>query len=165
MYPIRSRNRQSGVTLIELMLFVGLSLVVVLVAGSIYSSVHRSYTMGAQKVVGGREAGYLSKVISRKVRVASGFVVYDVSDRRVPLDQGNGLALLDAAGDVMYRFEFDGAAKTLADSNGSRLTAMELADISFRADPSSLATLRFDYHAVGDMGGLVGFESAASLRN
>ena len=165
MYPIRSDRRQQGVTLMELMLVVGLSLIIVLAAGALFNSVDRSYKLGAQKVVGSHEASHLATVISRRARVASEFLVYDVGDPTIEVDQGNGLALLDTDGAIMYRFEWDALNATLADSTGVRVTSMSLQNLQFRVDPVTLSTLHFSYQTVDAMGDMVTIQSAATRRN
>jgi hypothetical protein len=92
-------------------------------------------------------------------------MIYDVSDRTTTAEAGNGLALLDPAGNVTYRFEWDILHSTLADSTGARLTAMDLRDLQFSVDPVSLSTVRYRYRTLDSEGHLVGVESAASLRN
>lgn len=165
MTHMRSKSRQFGFTLIEMMLVIGLGLVVMLAAGAIYRGVDRSFKLGTHKVTGHQDATLLSTVISRRVRVASGFMVYNVPSRTVPTTTGNGLALLDDTGAVTYRFEWDSTNTTLADSTGARVSAAGLQNVQFRADPVSLRTLRFTYQTVDDSGHFVGIESAVSLRN
>lgn len=165
MYPIRSSNRQQGLTLVELLIVIMLSLVVILGAGTLYNSVDRTYKLGTHKVIGGQEASLLSTVISRRVRVASGFQIYDVSDPTTTADAGNGIALLDAGGNVTYRLEWDILNSTLTDSTGARLTAMDLQNLQFSVDPTSATTVRYRYQTIDGEGHPVSIESAAALRN
>jgi len=165
MYPIRFKRRQYGFTLIEMMIVTMLSLVVVLAAGAIFRGVNSSFKLGSHKVVGGQGASQLSTVLSRRMRVASSFVIYNVGDRTVATDPGNGLALLDDVGNVTYRFEWDAINRTLADSTGARLTAMTLQSLQFRADSVSPRTVRYAYQTINDQIYLVDIESAVSLRN
>ncbi|MBC8425261.1 prepilin-type N-terminal cleavage/methylation domain-containing protein [bacterium] len=162
---MRSESRQFGFTLIEMMLVIVLGLVVMLGAGAVYRGVDRSFKLGAHKVTGHQDATLLSTVISRRVRVASGFMVYNVPSRTVPSATGDGLALLDDAGAVIYRFEWDTDNTTLADSTGARVSAANLQNVQFRADPLSPRTLRYTYQTVDDSGHFVGIESAVSMRN
>jgi len=165
MQPIRFRSRQLGLTLVELMIVVMLGIVVVLAAGAIYRGVDRSFKQGAQKIVGSQGATLLSSVLSRRARIASGFMIYDVRDRTVEADPGNGLALLDSDGNVTYRFEWDTGNMTLADSTGTRVNAMNLQTVLFSSDPVSPQTIRFGYQTVDENYGLVDIESAVALRN
>ena len=165
MNPIRSRDRQLGLTLIELMIVIMLSFVVILGAGTVYRGVDHSFKQGAHKLVAQQEASLLSTVISRRVRVASSFMIYDLPVRTVPTLVGDGLALLDKAGNVTYRLEWDALNMTLADSTGARVTAMKLQNLHFDADPVSSRTVRYSYQTEDEVGNLVDIESAASVRN
>lgn len=165
MTPIRSRDRLQGLTLIELMIVVALGLVVVLGAGAVHRGVNASFNRGVHKVVDRREAAQLSTVISRRIRVASDYMIYDVSDRTTPADTGNCLAMLDRDGIVTYRYEWDTDHATLADSTGARVTSMVLRSLVFIADPVSPRTIRFLFQADDGGGDVVDMESAAALRN
>ncbi|MBU1677171.1 prepilin-type N-terminal cleavage/methylation domain-containing protein [bacterium] len=165
MLQIRSKSRQLGLTLVELMLVIMLGLVVMLAAGAVYRGVDRSFRLGAHKVVGHQGATLLSTVISRRVRVASGFLIYNVPNRSVASNSGDGLALLDKEGNVTFLFEWDTDNMTLADSTGARVSAASLQNIQFRVDPVSPRTVRFGYQSVDEAGYFVDIESAASLRN
>ncbi|MBK9304456.1 MAG: prepilin-type N-terminal cleavage/methylation domain-containing protein [bacterium] len=165
MRPIRSESRQRGLTLTELMLVIMLSLVVMLGAGTIYRGVDHTFRTNTRKLVAQKESSLLSTVISRRVRTASNFMIYDVADRTAPVDAGNGLALLDGNGVVTYRLEWDNTNQTLADSTGARVTAMNLQNLLFSADPVSPKTVRYVYQTYDGIGNLVDIQSAASLRN
>lgn len=165
MRPIRSESRQRGLTVTELMLVMMLSLLVMLGAGAIYRGVDQSFRTGTRKLVAQKESSLLSTVISRRVRIASSFVIYDVSDRETPTVAGNGLALMDRDGIVTYRLEWDNANLTLADSTGARVTAMRLQNLLFSTDPTSPRTVRYEYQTDDEIGNLVDIESAASMRN
>lgn len=165
MFPIRSDRDQRGVTLVELMLAIMLSVVVILGAGSIYRGVDRSFKVGAEKVQDRRGASLLTKVVSRRIRVASDFVIYNENNPADPLDTGNSLALLDAAGDVVYRYVWDAANSALADSSGNRVGASHIQSVTFSLDPVSPRTIRLAYQTVDEHGDLVRVETAAALRN
>jgi len=165
MLPIRSEHGQRGLTLTELMLVIMLSLVVMLGAGAIYRGVDHSFRTNTHKLVAQKESSQLSNVISRRVRTASNFMIYDVTDRTTPTVAGNGLALLDGNGIVTYRLEWDNTNRTLADSTGARVTATQLQGLLFSVDPVSPRTIRYIYQAEDGLGNLVDIESAASLRN
>jgi len=165
MCPIRSRRRQCGLTLIELMIGVMLGMVVMLAAGAVFMGVNKSFRQGAHKVTSGSEATLLSTVISRRVRVASGYMIYTTGDRTVPTNPGDALALLDDGGNVIYRYEWDSGNKALVDSTGAQICAMNIQSLQFRPDPVSARTLRYAYRAIDEGNDLVDIESAATLRN
>ncbi len=165
MNPIRSESRQRGLTLIEMLIYIMLSLVIMLAAGAVARGVNSSFRTGARKLVAQQEASLLSSAISRRIRVASNFMIYDVPHRTTPADSGNALALLDRDGIVTHRFEWDAANTTLADSTGDRVTALSLQNLQFRLDPDSPRTIRYRYQADDEIGNLVDIESAATLRN
>ena len=165
MQPIRSESRQCGLTLTELMLVIALSVVVMLGAGTIYRGVEHTFRTNTRKLVAQKESSQLSLVISRRVRTASNFMIYDVTDRNTPADAGNGLALLDGTGTVTYRLEWDNTNMTLADSSGARVTSMNLQNLLFSTDPVSPKTIHYVYQTSDGIGNLVDIESAASLRN
>lgn len=165
MSPIRSESGQRGVTLVELVVYIMLSLVVMLGAGMVYSGVDRSFRTGLRKLVAQQEASLLSSTISRRVRVASNYMIYNLPNRNAAADSGDGLALLDAGGVVTYRFEWDGDNMTLADSTGARVTSMRLQNLQFSADAVTPRTVRYRYQTDDEAGNLVDIESAATLRN
>ena len=165
MRPIRSEEGQRGLTLTEMMLVIMLSLVVMLGAGTIYRGVENTFRTNTHKLVAQKESSQLSTVISRRVRTASSFMIYDVTDPMTPMNAGNGLALLDGNGIVTYRLEWDNTNQTLADSTGARVTAMSLQNLLFSTDPVSTRTVRFAYQTYDGVGNLVDIESGASLRN
>lgn len=165
MQPIRSKSRQSGLTLIELMLVIMLSMVVTLGAGAVYRGVDRSFKSGAHKMVGQAEATQLSTIISRQMRVSSGYMIYTVPDRVQETNPGNGIALMDDVGNVTYRFEWNEDDRTLTDSAGTSLTATSVRIIRFSPDPVSPLTIRYSYRAIDGDGHIVDIESAIALRN
>jgi len=165
MRPIRSLRNKRGMTLVELVLTIQLGLLVMLGAGVVHRGVVNSFNQGMHKITAQREASLLSKVINRRIRLASSYMVYNVPNRTVPLTSGNGLALMDANGDVFYRFEWDSGNSTLADSTGGRVTAMKLQNLQFRNDASSPRTLFYRYQVDDDMGSMVDIESGVALRN
>jgi len=165
MCPIRSRRRQRGLTLMELMIGVMLGLVVMLAAGAVFLGVNKSFRQGAHKVTSGSETTLLSTVISRQVRVASGYMIYNSGDRTVATNTGDGLALLDAGGNVIYRYEWDSGNKALVDSTGAQICAMNLQSLRFSADPVSPRTVRYAYRTIDEASDLVDIESAVTLRN
>jgi hypothetical protein len=165
MNPIRSENRQRGLSVVELLIYIMLSLVIMLAAGTVFTGVYHSFRTGAHKLVAQREASLLATTISRRVRIASNFVIYNVPNRAAPADSGNGLALLDLDGDVTYRLEWDATNLTLADSTGARVTAMRLQNLQFRTDPVSPRVVHYEFQTDDEIGNLVDIESAASLRN
>jgi len=165
MTATRSRSDQRGMTLIEMMLVIGLSFVVILGAGAVYRGVDHSYKQGAQKVSGRRSATYLSTVISRRIRVASDFRVYRTATPFSDVDTGDALALFDATGTEMYRFEWDSGHATLADSSGNRLSPSDMATVRFRKDPAQPGVVLFSYRTLDDNGEPVDVESAVALRN
>ncbi|MBA4378618.1 MAG: hypothetical protein C0395_08235 [Gemmatimonas sp.] len=148
-----------------MMLVIMLSLVVMLGAGTIYRGVENTFRTNTHKLVAQKESSQLSTVISRRVRTASSFMIYDVTDPMTPMNAGNGLALLDGNGIVTYRLEWDNTNQTLADSTGARVTAMSLQNLLFSTDPVSTRTVRFAYQTYDGVGNLVDIESGASLRN
>lgn len=165
MSPIRSESRQRGLTLVEMIVYILLSLVVMLGAGTVYLGVNRSFRLGARKMVAQQEASQLSAVISRRVRIASNFVIYNLPNRSVPVEAGDGLALLNMVGDVTYRFEWDDANMTLTDSTGARVTSMRLQNLQFSTDPVSPRTVHYEFQTDDETGNLVDIESAVTLRN
>lgn len=165
MKPTRSRRRESGLTLVEMIMVVLLGVVVVLGAGEVYRGVIRSANMSARKATITQGATQLSRVISRRVRVASGFTVYQIPNRTIPSAVGDGLALLDADGEVIDRLEWNTEFSTLADSNGARVTPMTIGSLQFATDLASPRTVRFRYRTTDGMNELVDIESAASVRN
>ncbi len=165
MNPTRSKNSQSGMTLIEMMIVVMLGLVIMIAAGMIHQGVASSFRMGAHKLVAQQEASLLTKAIDRRARNASDFEIYTVPIRNVPTETGDGLALKDEAGEVFYRFEWDSSNMTLADSTGARITAMSLQSVQFRLDEDEPKTIYYSFHADDEKGNLIGVESAISLRN
>jgi len=162
---MHSERRQLGLTLVEVMIVVMLSFVVVLGAGAVYRGVDRSFKMSSQKVVSHQGATQLTTVISRRARVASGFMIYNVPNRTVPSVTGDGIALLDDTGNVQYRFEWDVTNTALADSSGNRVSAANLQNVQFEVDQTSPLTILFGYQSVDDNGHYVEIESAVSLRN
>jgi len=165
MLLIRSSRQQAGFTLVELMIYAFLGLVVMLGAGAVHRGVDRSFKTGAHKVIAQQEASYLSLMISRRARTASGFMVYNVPNRTIPTIAGDGLALQDTDGEVIYRFEWDDDNMTLADSTGARVTALTLQSIQFAVDPIAPKTVRYSFQADDGTGSLVDIESAVALRN
>lgn len=165
MIPIHSDLGERGFTLVETMIAVALGLVIMLGAGEIHRGVERSFQMGLHKLVAQQEASLLSTVISRRVRTASGFMVYNVPDRTTALPAGDGLALLGMDGSVTYRFEWNDAIATLADSTGAPVTAMRLQNVQFQTDANFPRTVFYRFQVDDEIGDLVDIESAASLRN
>ncbi len=165
MNPIRSESRQRGLTLVELIIYIMLGLVIMLAAGAVGISVNSSFKVGARKLVVQQETSLLSHALSRRIRLASNYMIYDVPHRTAPADTGNALALIDGNGIVTHRFEWDAANATLADSTGDPVTALSLQNLQFRTDPVSPRTVHYRYQAVDGIGNLVDIESAATLRN
>ena len=165
MRAIHSSRRQAGFTLVELMIYAFLGLVVMLGAGAVHRGVDRSFKTGAHKVIAQQEASLLSNLISRRARIASGFMIYNVPNRTIATNSGDGLALQDIDGEVIYRFEWDDSNMTLADSTGARVTALSLASIQFDVDTVAPKTVRYSVQADDETGNLVDIESAVALRN
>ena len=158
-------SNQRGLTLIELVVAMLLVGVVIFAAGSLYLSTERSFDTGSRKVLAQQEASLLARTINRGFRVGSGFQVYVVPDREVPADSGNGLAVLDADGAVLRRFEWSDGQETLVDAAGDRVTSMKLRDVLFKPDPANLRTVNYRFKTDDEKGNLVDIESAVSLRN
>jgi prepilin-type N-terminal cleavage/methylation domain-containing protein len=164
MLHIHSRNRR-GFTLLELMLGIGLSLIVLLGAGSVYLGVQRSFQWGSRKLLAQQEATLLSSTLSRRIRVAKGYEIYVVPNRGVPADSGNGLALRGDGGVLLGRLEWDGAQQTLVDSTGTRVTSMKLQGVQFRKEVALPKVVRYRFQTDDERGSLVDIESAVTLRN
>ena len=164
MTPIAPIGRR-GITLVELVIGVTLGLVVVFAAGSLYLSTQQSFRLGARKLIAQQEASLLSGFLSRQVRVGSDFRIYDVGNRNVFADSGNGLAILDGNGAAITRIEWDVSQETLVDSTGARVTAMKLVDVGFRVDPGDPQTVRYRFKTDDEAGNLVDMESAVAIRN
>lgn len=167
MCPIRSTDRKNelGVTLVEVLLVTMLGMIVMLGAGAVYRGVDKSYKDGARQLTGTQNASLLTTVLSRRVRVASDFLVYDAGNRTAPADTGNSIALMDETGAVTYRFEWDNTNRVLTDSSGVSVAPVTLSGLRFMANPATPRTLRFEYRADCGEGGSLGVETAVSLRN
>jgi Tfp pilus assembly protein PilW len=165
MPPLHSDRATRGLTLVEMIIGLGLGLVVTLAIGSVYLSSGRSYRVGARKLRAQQETSLLSTVISRRIRVASSYRIYQLPDRTAPADSGNGLTMLDAGGAPLARVEWDGVQQTLVDSLGQRVTALRLNQVQFSRDPALPRTVRYRFTADDEAGGLIEMESAAALRN
>jgi hypothetical protein len=92
-------------------------------------------------------------------------MIYNVPNRTIATNSGDGLALQDIDGEVIYRFEWDDSNMTLADSTGARVTALSLASIQFDVDTVAPKTVRYSFQADDETGNLVDIESAVALRN
>jgi len=165
MTPIRSRRREQGVTLIELMLVVSLSFIVILGAGAIYRGVDRSFRDGALKMAGRQNASFLSTMVSRRVRVAADYRIYESSNPRRDTDTGNALSLLDENGLEFDRLVWDSTDTALEDSTGVRVGPPNVLTFVFTADPNSDDAVLFSYRTTDDTGATTDVETAATLRN
>jgi Tfp pilus assembly protein PilW len=164
MRRVRS-DPHAGFTILELLVGVMLAFVVLILAGGVFVTVGRSFRVGAQKLLAQREATLLSTVISRRIRVASGFEMYTVPDRTVLADSGDGLALLDDAGSLMARLEWNDGLSTLVDSAGSRVSSMAVRNVLFWRETGEPKTIRYRYQVEDGADNLVDIETAATLRN
>jgi Tfp pilus assembly protein PilV len=162
--PTHSRNCR-GITLLETIVAIALSLVVLLGAGSVYLGVQRSFRWGSRKLVAQQEATLLSTTLSRRIRVANDFGIYVVPNRSVPADSGNGLTLLGPGGAFLGRVEWNATQTTLVDSGGARITSMPLRGVQFRRDPTQPRVIHYRYQTDDAVGNLVDIESAVRLRN
>jgi len=151
--------------MVELVIGIFVGLVVILGAGALYLATARSFNLGARKLRAQQEATILSTVINRRIRVGSSYEIYNVPNRAVPADSGDGLALRDKTGALMGRLEWDGTAATIVDSTGTRVTVLTLQDVKFKRDPATTGTVRYRFTAEDGRGNLVHIQSAATLRN
>jgi hypothetical protein len=92
-------------------------------------------------------------------------VIYTLPHREVPTDTGDGLVLLDAAGAVLSRIEWDAGQQTLVDGAGARITAMKLQGVQFQRDPAQPRVVHYKYKVDDLRGDLVDVETAVGLRN
>ncbi len=159
------RGDRAGLTIIEMIIGIFLALVVLLGAGSVYVGTLKSFKVGSAKLRAQQEATILTTVINRKIRVGSTFEIYNVPNRSVPADSGNGLTIRDADGAVMTRMEWSSSSTTLVDSLGNRLTAVNLQNLKFLKDPATPKTVRYRFKADDQKGNFIDIQSAASVRN
>lgn len=169
MRPIHSK-RVRGLTLVELIIGVFVGVIVLLAAGSIYLVASRSFSVGSKKLLAQREATLLSTVINRRIRVGSSYQIYNLPNRTVPADSGNGIAISDAAGTLLGRLEWSSTLRTLVDNAGTPVTAMRVQKLPgllmFKRDPVQPRTVgyRYQVQAYPDSN-KVDIQSSASLRN
>ena len=169
MRPTRSK-RIRGLTLVELIIGVFVGVVVLLAAGSIYLVASRSFGVGSKKLLAQREATLLSTTINRRIRVGSRYQIYNVPDRTVAVDSGNGIAISDAAGALLGRLEWSSTLHTLVDSSGTPVTSMRVQKLPgllmFKKDPVQPRTVgyRYQVQAYPDSN-KVDIQSCVSLRN
>lgn len=155
----------SGITLIEMIIGIAIALIVVLGAGSVYLSTAKSFTLGSRKLRTQQEATLLSTVINRQVHVGSTYEIYNVPNRAVLADSGDGLAVRDPSGALLFRMEWDATQSTLVDSLGNRVTALKLAEVKFKRNTVTPRTLGYRFVADSELGSLIRVQSAATMRN
>jgi prepilin-type N-terminal cleavage/methylation domain-containing protein len=167
---VRARSRvpalstKRGLTLIELIIGLLVSLIVMLGAGSVFLSTNRSFQTQSRKLLAQREASLLSAMISREIRLGSNYVIYDISNPGAPADSGNGIAVQNGTGLRIGSLEWDPVKHTLVDSLGARVTSMRLTNVKFlRLDQPK--AIRYRFSVDDSMGSLVDIESAVHLRN
>jgi len=161
----RSDRRDQGFTLIEMMLVVALSFVVILGAGAIYRGVDQSFRRGTTKVAGRQNASFLTTMVSRRVRVASDYRVYDSGNPNRDVDSGDALSLFDDLGQEIDRLVWSSANTALEDSNGVRVGPPNLLDFTFSVDPDADDSVLFTYRVTDDSGAVTQIATAAALRN
>ena len=168
MRPARSRPVQ-GLTLVELIIGVFVGVMVLLAAGSVYLVASRSFGVGSKKLLAQREATLLSTTINRRVRVGSSYQIYNVPNRTVAVDSGNGLAI-SSAGTLLGRLEWSSTLHTLVDSSGTPVTSMRVQKLPgllmFKKDPVQPRTVgyRYQVQAYPDSN-KIDIQSSVSLRN
>ncbi|MBM3285847.1 MAG: hypothetical protein FJY88_00630 [Candidatus Eisenbacteria bacterium] len=163
--PAERRPCSAAFTLVELMIGIFLALVVALAAGAVYLGVAQSFKTGSKKLRSQQDASLLSTSISRQIRVGSAYQIYNVPNRTVPADSGDGLAVLDGTGAVLSRMEWSPSLNTMVDAAGNRITALTLQNMRFARDPAVAQTVRFRFAADDQIGGRVEVRSTAHLRN
>ncbi len=151
--------------MVELIIGTAVALIVILGAGSVYLSTARSFTFGSRKLRTQQEATLLSTVINRKIHAGSSYEIYEIPNRTVLADSGNGLAVRDPSGALLSRLEWDAALQTLIDSTGNRVTALKLADVKFKRNAVTPRTLGYRFVADSELGSLIRVQSAATMRN
>lgn len=159
------RRADSGITLIEMIIGIAIALIVVLGAGSVYLSTAKSFTLGSRKLRTQQEATLLSTVINRRVHVGTTYDIYNVPNRAVLADSGDGLAVRDLSGALLSRLEWDPTLRTLVDSLGNRVTALTLAEVKFKRNTVTPRTLGYRFVADSERGSLIRVQSAATMRN
>jgi hypothetical protein len=158
-------KRREGLTVVELMVAFAISAILFLCLGYLFVAFQKGFQMGSGKLVAQREASLLSGAICRRVHQGSSFGIYIAPDRGVLADSGDCVAVLDGAGKLISRIEWNGELQTLVDSSAARMSAMRLTDVVFVRDPGEPRTLLYRYRVDGGEGNAVAIESAASLRN
>jgi hypothetical protein len=159
-----ARDR-AGLTIVEMVIGIFLAIIVVIGAGSVYLGTLKSFKVGSAKLRAQQEATILTTAINRRIRVGSGFGIYNVPNRSVPADSGNGLTIRNATGAVINRIEWSPSSTTLVDSLGNRLTAMNLQNLKFLKDPAAAKTVRYRFKVDDQKGNFIDIQSAASVRN
>lgn len=160
----RSRNER-GLTLVELIIASAIGFVVVYGAGLVFLTVQKSFEVGAKKLTAQQESTLLASSISRLMRTGSSYQIYNVPNRVVPADSGNGVAVMDRDGVVVGRIEWDGAQKTLVNANGERVNLMRLSYVKFKIDPDLPRSFVYRYATDDERGNLVQVETSVALRN
>ena len=163
--PTLRSKRESGFTLVELMIGTSLSLVILLAAGALYANLARSFDARARGVLNQQDVSLVASLINRNFRPGSSYRIYEVPNREAPADSGNGLAVFDAAGACSERLEWDADRSALVDSTGARVSPVTLQAVRFCVDPDNPRTLRYSYTVDNGAGKQVTLESAVSLRN
>jgi prepilin-type N-terminal cleavage/methylation domain-containing protein len=160
--PSRAVN---GFTLVELLIGSAIGLVVAIAASSLSLGMDRSFTWGTRKVLAQQEASLLSSTVTRGVRAANRYTIYQLPDRVTPVNVGNAIALWDAGGQLLQRFEWSDSLRTVVDANGRPVTSMKVRDLLFKRLLALPPLVVFQFKVDDGRGSLVDIQSAAFVRN
>jgi len=158
-------DRQSGLTLVELMIASFLGLIVLLYAGGIYGDISQGFQTRSQAVMNQQDVTLLAGTIGHAVRSGSSYRIYVVPNRGAPADSGNGLAIYDVNGLRTGLMEWNASRSTLVDSLGNPVSGCVLSAIQFKQDAACARMVDFSYTMDNGAGSPVSLQSSASLRN